>query len=318
MKLLLSIAALTATAAVFGQGISEAILGYTDNIGGLLNTTAGWTFQTTRVITVTELGCFASVFDQNASVATIQVGLWDHSGSLLAASSVTRSSNLFDQTRYESIPAVTLSPGQTYHLGVYYSGGRIAMNVAGVVAGGSISTSAEIALRGAALATAGFSFPAEQAGTPGSIYVGPNFRFASRPKLDIHAWPPNQVRLSWPTAYPEYALQSEPGLAGVWADAGLPVTVVSNQFVAFDTILPGSKYYRLATFQSQPKLSIQAWPGGQVRLAWPSTYPEYTLQSEPGLAGAWADAGLPVTVVSNQFVAFDTIVPGPKYYRLRK
>jgi hypothetical protein len=318
MKFLCSIAALAATCTAFAQGPAEAILGYTGNIVGFFDTTAGWTFQTARIITVTELGCFAKVFDQDPAVTAIQVGLWDHNGSLLASSSVTPRSILFDQTRYESIASVALSPGQIYHLGVYYSGGGFGLDVAGAVAGGSVSTPAEITVRATALAAAGFAFPPEETETLGSLYAGPNFRFQSLPTLKIQPWPVNQVRLSWSSAYPEYSLQSELGLAGAWADAGLPVTVVSNQFVAFDTIGPGSKYYRLLKSQSQPTLSIQPWPGGQVRISWRSAYSGYILQSEPGLAGTWTSAGLPVTVVGNQFVVFDTIGPGSKYYRLIK
>ena len=88
----------------------------------MLAATAGWTFQTTNAFTVTELGCFANVFEDNPGVTSVQVGLWDDSGSLLASNSITPASTLFDQTRYESITPVSLSPGQVYHLGVYYSG----------------------------------------------------------------------------------------------------------------------------------------------------------------------------------------------------
>jgi hypothetical protein len=34
-------------------------------------------------------------------------------------------------------------------------------------------------------------------------------------------------------------------LFGPWANAGLPVTVVGNEYVAFDNIGPAQKYYRL-------------------------------------------------------------------------
>jgi hypothetical protein len=245
MKFLLSLAALAATCTAFAQGTSEAILGYTDNISGFFDTTTGWTFQTTKALTVTELGCFAKVFDDNPAVTAIQVGLWDHNGSLLASNSISPGSILFDQTRYESITPVSLDSGQTYHLGVYYSGGSIGLDAAGPSTGGTVSASPEIQLDGTALSTSGFAFPAEDAGTAGSIYAGPNFQFQAQPKLTLQLWPTNQVRLSWPTAYPGYTLQSEPGLFGVWANAGLSVTVAGNEFVAFDTIGPGPKYYRL-------------------------------------------------------------------------
>jgi sugar lactone lactonase YvrE/subtilisin-like proprotein convertase family protein len=66
------------------------------------------------------------------------------------------------------------------------------------------------------------------------------------PTLNIQFWPPNQVRLSWSTAYPGFTLQSKLGLwSGPWAIPGLPVSVVGNDFVAYDTIGPVQNYYRL-------------------------------------------------------------------------
>jgi hypothetical protein len=71
-------------------------------------------------------------------------------------------------------------------------------------------------------------------------------------------------------------------------------------------------------FRSLPKLSIQLWPNNQVRLAWSTAFPGYTLQSKLGVLGAWGDAGLSATTVGNEFVAFDTVGIGPIYYRLIK
>ena len=87
----------------------------------------------------------------------------------------------------------------------------------------------------------------------------------------------------------------------------------------FEVLPPptGAAFYRvIQVASSQPKLTIQLWPGTQVRISWSTAYPGYTLQSKVGLFGPWANAGLPVTVVGNDYVAFDTIGPGPKYYRL--
>jgi hypothetical protein len=96
----------------------------------------------------------------------------------MASNSVTFSSPLTDQTRYESITPVLLDPGITYHIGIYYPGGSLGLGVVGAKAGGSISNSAAILLRGTALSVSGFAFPAEQPGPDGSIYVGPNFQFS--------------------------------------------------------------------------------------------------------------------------------------------
>ncbi len=245
LKFLLAIAALSATGAALAQGASEAILGYGNNISGLASTTVGWTLQTTQALTITELGCFADVFVNNPGVANLEVGLWNDSGALLASNTVSSSSPLFNQTRYEAISPVSLVPGQTYHLGVYYPNGSIGIDVAGAVAHGSITTAAAIQLGALAASSAGFAFPAAEAGTTGSIYAGPNFLFLSQPVLAIQPSSTNQVRLSWSTGFTGYTLQSELGLSGTWANAELTVNVVSNEYAAFDTIGPGPKYYRL-------------------------------------------------------------------------
>ena len=118
MKFLLSLAALSVTCAALAQGTSEAILGYADSISGYADTTVGWTFQTTNAFTVTDLGCFAKVFTDNPTITSVQVGLWDDSGALLASNSITAASMLFNQTRYQPLAPTRFDPG-TYHLGVY-------------------------------------------------------------------------------------------------------------------------------------------------------------------------------------------------------
>jgi len=245
MKYLLSIAAIALAGTGWVRGATEAIAGYTDSISGYVSGTVGWTFQATRALTVTELGCFADVFVNNPTVASIQVGLWSTNGTLLASNSVAAASPLFGQTRYESVAPVMLDPGQTYHLGVFYFANSIGVDVAGAVAGGSVSTAVGVQLGAMAVADSGFAFPAAVAGTAGSLYAGPNFRFQSLPTLSIRGAPGSQVRLSWPTAYTGFSLQSKSGLFGTWAGAGLPVTTAGNEFAVFDNIGSVPRYYRL-------------------------------------------------------------------------
>jgi hypothetical protein len=181
MKFLLSLAAVAVTCTGLAQGTLEAIVGYSASYSAYISgVTAGWTFQPATSISAIELGCFDKVFGDNPGVTSIQVGLWNDSGSLLASSWITPGSALSNQTRYESITPVSLDPGQIYHLGAYYSGSGIGIDVAGVAAGGTVSNSVAIQLRGTALATSGFAFPGEVAGTLGSLYAGPNFRFLDR------------------------------------------------------------------------------------------------------------------------------------------
>ena len=181
MRFLLAIAALVAAWTACAQGTSEAILSY--NGGSLIvidvSGTAGWTFQPTSPITVTDLGCLDEVFVRNPTVALMEVGLWAPNGLLLASNSITPGSTLFNQSRYESITPVLLDPGQTYHLGAYSPTGGIFLghwsNIPGF--GWSISTSPEIQVGSSAYNTAGFGFPPEEAGSGGSIYAGPNLRY---------------------------------------------------------------------------------------------------------------------------------------------
>ena len=245
MKYLLSLAVLAATFTGLAQGPSEAILGFgTSGVIGY-GGTLGWTFQSTNAFAVTQLGCFAKVFEDNPGVTSVQVGLWNHSGLLLASNSITPSSSLFDQTRYESITPVALASGQVYHLGVSYPGGSLGLDVAGPTVGGSVTVAPAIQVDAVAFADSGFVSPVAMSGTAGSIVVGPNFRFQSVPTLIIQHWTGNQVRLSWYTAFTNYSLQSEPGFSGPWGDPGLPVSIVGSENVALDTNRPGPKYYRL-------------------------------------------------------------------------
>ena len=247
MKYLLSLVALAATGSALAQGISEAILGYdADGVIEYSGATAGWTFQSTNAAAVTWLGCFANVFEDNLLVTSVQVGLWDDGGNLLASNSITPASILFDQTYYEPIIPVWLGPGQVYHLGVYYPGGGLSIDVADPTAGGSVTTSPGIQVDGIAFATNGFTSPVVQPGTTNAIVAGPNFRYQSQPTLYIQNSATNQVRLWWYTAFTNYSLQSEAGLSGSsWGDAGLTVSTVGSEYVAIDTNRPGPKFYRL-------------------------------------------------------------------------
>ncbi len=178
MKILLALATLGAAWTTFAQGTTEAILGYGNSISSFVNATAGWTFQPVTTLTATELGCFANLFDNNPTVTSLQVGLWNDTGVLLASQVITPTSPQVNLSRYESITPVSLDPTQIYHLGVYSASGTLGVNVAGVAAGGTITASPDIALRATAVSAAGFTFPTEVSGTFGSMYVGPNFEDA--------------------------------------------------------------------------------------------------------------------------------------------
>jgi hypothetical protein len=178
MRFLLAIAMLAAAWTARAQGTLEAILGYNSaGVSGIFTGTAGWTFQTTTPITVTELGCLANFFVNNAPASQIEVGLWDSLGGLKASNSVTLTSTLIDQSRYESVTPVSLFPGSVYHIGAFYSGGSFSLDAAVPAFGGSVTNSPDIASLGTAQGTGGFASPPAEAGGAGGAYLGPNLLY---------------------------------------------------------------------------------------------------------------------------------------------
>ena len=167
--------------------------------------------------------------------------------------------------------------------------------------------------------------PVNVAYTIRAVLPDPNgFLVSAQPLTltSIPLTPPHGLLLSWNSVEGEtYIVQSTASLVAplVWSDIG---SVVATTPLTTFEVLPAPSslaFYRIVqVFSSLPKLSIQLWPTNQVRLSWSTAYPGYTLQSKTGLFGTWADAGLAVHPVGNEFVAFDTIGPSTKYYRLIK
>jgi hypothetical protein len=130
--------------------------------------------------------------------------------------------------------------------------------------------------------------------------------------------PPHGLLISWNSVVGEhYFVQYSTNLAGPYSNIGF--VVATTPLTTFE-VLPvpnGRSFYRiLQVFSDRPTLRIQLASGNRVRLAWSTAYQGYTLQSSLSLFGSWANANLPVTVVGNEYVAFDNIGPAQKYYRL--
>ena len=182
MRFLLSIAmVLTAAWTAGAQGTSQpAIRGYTNAITGVVNDTVGWSFRPATNITVTQLGCLANFFPSNPN-AVVQIGLWAAGGSLLASNTITLGSSNIDQSLYESVTPVPLTPGNTYLLGAYsstvpFSLDAVFPNLGG---GGSVNTSLDILSLTSAEGTDGFAIPTGGAneGAANGAFLGPNFRY---------------------------------------------------------------------------------------------------------------------------------------------
>ena len=182
MKLLLQLLAIVTVFAANAQGTFEGITGYSQSIVGTEQGTSGWTFQTANGIVLTALGAFDYLV---GAQGPISVGLWNSSGTLLASHLVASSSSLTNQTRYESITPILLSPGQVYTVGAYSSSGSLLLQAFFPGSGGSVSTSSDILLRGYANnPSASFGFPTEIGGASGGVLFGPNFLYHEIPEPD--------------------------------------------------------------------------------------------------------------------------------------
>ena len=183
MRFLLSLAMLAAAWTAGAQTSSEAILGYYANAtaGLFFGGTAGWTFQVTAPITVTELGCLADFFPNNPAAAQLEVGLWNSSGLLLASTFITLGSSNINQFLYESVTPHDLNPGITYSIGVYSSGGTCTLDIATPARNnGYVTTSPDILSLASAEGTGGFAVPTGGAddNVPNSAFLGPNFLYS--------------------------------------------------------------------------------------------------------------------------------------------
>jgi hypothetical protein len=65
-----------------------------------------------------------------------------------------------------------------------------------------------------------------------------------------------------------------------------------------------------------PPLSIRVINNTTLRISWPISFPNETLQYSTTPAGPWYNSPRPVTVEGNEFVVYDTIASVPFYYRL--
>jgi hypothetical protein len=133
--------------------------------------------------------------------------------------------------------------------------------------------------------------------------------------------PPHGVLLSWNGVVGEtYLVQHADSLRPPIQWTTIGVVVATTPCPTFEVPAGGFGFYRIVQSVTAvpigPTLKVQLVPGGRVRLSWSILFPGYTLQYKIGFGGAWVDAGLPVTVEGAEFVVYDTLGPGPKFYRL--
>jgi hypothetical protein len=177
MKLLLSIVTAASLCTAYGQGTFEAIQGFNNTSPSFWDGTAGGTFTVTNHITVTALGAFDYLFGLNSG--TIEVGLWDSTGALIASSTISSTNAVVNETRYQPINPVSLDPNHTYSMGAFSTNGTIFLDIAAAALGSSITNAPEIVLGNSARFEGGFAAPIAVTNTPGALYLGANFEAQS-------------------------------------------------------------------------------------------------------------------------------------------
>lgn len=181
MKHLLSLVILAAAWTAGAQGTSEAILGYnqTQASSSILNGTAGWTFQVTNNVTVMELGCLNFYTANPSATDQVKVGLWTSGGTLLASSFIAPTNHAVNSSLYGVITPVVLSPGQTYHIGLYYLGGSYLVDTVSPAPDSYVTSASVITSLAAAYTSGAFALPLQVTNSAGAAVLGPNFLFDS-------------------------------------------------------------------------------------------------------------------------------------------
>lgn len=86
----------------------------------------------------------------------------------------------------------------------------------------------------------------------------------------------------------------------------------------YNNVLSPAGISRLLAPQVEPpRLTVQLWTGGQVRISWPATSTGFTLQESSSLGSGWANSGLTVNVVGSEHVAIGA-ASGTRFYRLMR
>jgi hypothetical protein len=183
----------SAALAASAQGSTEAMLNYAattpsdgnpvySSVFSEINGPIGWTFQPVDNLEVTALGAFNYLVPGTGS---LEVGLWNSSGVLLASETITDGNTLVDQSRYQTITAVPLEAGDTYYLAAYDPAGTPSAIVVtpGSAPNGYATMSEKIQLGEVAYSSgAGFEFPGTTDGTIGDAIIAPNFEYETVPE----------------------------------------------------------------------------------------------------------------------------------------
>jgi hypothetical protein len=69
---------------------------------------------------------------------------------------------------------------------------------------------------------------------------------------------------------------------------------------------------------TKPTLTIQHWPGNQVRIAWPTLFTGYGIEQSSAVSSGWGPSGPSVTVEGSENAAYAPATGIPQFFRLKK
>ncbi|HEV2210049.1 MAG TPA: LamG-like jellyroll fold domain-containing protein [Verrucomicrobiae bacterium] len=133
--------------------------------------------------------------------------------------------------------------------------------------------------------------------------------------------PPQGLLFQWNSVLGElYIVQHSTDLRN-WQDLSgfIRATTPLSTYQILPVPTTGSHFYRVvqvSEFSGAVTLTVQPWPGNQLRLSWSTNFPGETLQSSFSPQGPWQNVNLPVQIIGNQYVVFYQINTTPIYFRL--
>jgi len=132
---------------------------------------------------------------------------------------------------------------------------------------------------------------------------------------------PHGVLLQWNGVIGEnYLVQHTGNLRPpiTWTNIG--AVVASTTTPTFEVPQGMTGFFRITQVAAippiDPPLTVQLWTNNTVRISWPVLFPGYTLQYSQGFSGIWLDVNQPVNIELPDFVVYDPIGTGFKFYRL--
>ncbi len=226
--------------------------GPVSNATGIILGGTGWSFVPTTDILVTSVGY---LINQDGGNPDAVVTIWAGTNTVIASyTGLTNPAATFPSLLSKPVPPLPLSAGQTYSIMVYIAPLTNAGLYISVLDNTGVFTSSTFNVASnlsqyAALQISQEGVISAPDNNQTILYLGPTFTYSLgvlvRPELRISLPDPANVRLSWTTNSPGFALQQSPAVTGTYvALSNAPVVIGPD----FTVTLPNTNagFFRLA------------------------------------------------------------------------